>query len=275
MQKGIDVSYAQGIIDWDKVSRADIDFAVLRAGYGTATEDSQFARNAKNCNRLGIPVGVYWFSYAKTAAQARQEAVKCLQTIAPYQVDLFVAWDWENDSCAKAAAAGVTPTPALVSGMAEAFLGAIEDAGYTAVNYSNIDYLTRFFSAAVTSRWPVWVAQWPSRQLWRWPQTAAKSQYAGAHCMWQFGCFTGIPGIGGAVDADILYEEEIGMKEMTGEEIYNKLCGYLAELPCPEDQKANLQEAVSLGITDGKRPMLFTPRYQAALMAKKAATQNK
>lgn len=275
MQKGIDVSYVQGIIDWDKVSRVGIDFAILRAGYGTATEDGQFARNIKNCNRLGIPVGVYWFSYAKTAAQARQEAAKCLQTIAPYQVDLFVAWDWENDSYAKAVAAGVTPTQALVSGMAEAFLGAVEDAGYMAVNYSNVDYLTRFFSAAVTERWPVWVAQWPSRQLWQWPQTAAKSQYAGAHCMWQFGCFTGVSGIGGAVDADILYEEEFGMKEMTGEEIFNKLCEYLAELPCPEDQKANLKEAVSMGITDGTWPMLFTPRYQAALMAKKAATLNK
>lgn len=68
--------------------------------------------------------------------------------------------------------------------------------------------------------------------------------------------------------------EEIKVEEdeedMTGEEIYNKLNEYLKELPAPEWAKAELQEAIDAGITDGTRPMQMIPRYQAAIMAKRA-----
>ena len=73
--KGIDVSYAQGVIDWEKVKASGlVDFAILRAGYGRETTqvDTQFERNYAACKRLGIPVGVYWYSYATTAAEAEQ-----------------------------------------------------------------------------------------------------------------------------------------------------------------------------------------------------------
>ena len=62
--KGIDVSYAQGVIDWEKVKASGlVDFAILRAGYGKETTqvDTQFERNYAACKRLGIPVGVYWY----------------------------------------------------------------------------------------------------------------------------------------------------------------------------------------------------------------------
>ena len=57
---------------------------------------------------------------------------------------------------------------------------------------------------------------------------------------------------------------------MTGKEIYDALQGYLAEQPVPDWAAAELQEAVDLGITDGSRPMELIPRYQAAIMAKRA-----
>lgn len=57
---------------------------------------------------------------------------------------------------------------------------------------------------------------------------------------------------------------------MTGEEIYNALNGYLREQPCPDWAKGELQEAVNAGITDGGRPLELTPRYQTAIMAKRA-----
>ena len=63
--------------------------------------------------------------------------------------------------------------------------------------------------------------------------------------------------------------------EMTGEEIYNKLNEYLRPLACPDWAKAELQEAVDLGITDGGRPMELIPRYQAAIMAKRAVKGKK
>lgn len=64
----------------------------------------------------------------------------------------------------------------------------------------------------------------------------------------------------------IEYEED----SMTGEQIYKALNDYLREQPCPEWAKAELEEAVKLGITDGSRPCELIPRYQAAIMAKRA-----
>ena len=62
-----------------------------------------------------------------------------------------------------------------------------------------------------------------------------------------------------------------GDEDMTGEEIYMKLTEYLRGLPAPEWAKEELWEAVDMGITDGQRPMELCPRYQAAIMAKRAA----
>ena len=64
MKLGIDVSKWQGTIDWERVKAAGIEFAMLRAGYGAGNIDPQFERSAKECTRLGIRFGVYWFSYA-------------------------------------------------------------------------------------------------------------------------------------------------------------------------------------------------------------------
>ena len=76
-KKGIDVSRWQGTIDWEKVKADGVEFAMLRAGYGQGNIDAQFERNAGECTRLGIPFGVYWFSYAYTPAMARREAQCC------------------------------------------------------------------------------------------------------------------------------------------------------------------------------------------------------
>lgn len=67
----------------------------------------------------------------------------------------------------------------------------------------------------------------------------------------------------------ITYEED----DMTGEQIYKALNEYLREQPCPEWAKAELEEAVAMGITDGSRPCELIPRYQAAIMAKRAKEQ--
>ncbi|MPM04294.1 hypothetical protein SDC9_50570 [bioreactor metagenome] len=70
-----------------------------------------------------------------------------------------------------------------------------------------------------------------------------------------------------------LYEEDDDMAKMTGEEIYIALNEYLSDHEAPEWAKAELQEAVDLGITDGTRPMQLIPRYQAAIMAKRVASK--
>ncbi len=68
--------------------------------------------------------------------------------------------------------------------------------------------------------------------------------------------------------ADKFDEED---EDMTGEDIYRKLKDYLSTQPVPAWARDELQEAVDMGITDGTRPMELIPRYQAAIMAKRAA----
>ena len=62
-----------------------------------------------------------------------------------------------------------------------------------------------------------------------------------------------------------------GAEGLTGEEIWRRLTEYLASRPVPEWARCELAAAVALGITDGQRPTEPVPRYQAAIMAKRAA----
>lgn len=70
-------------------------------------------------------------------------------------------------------------------------------------------------------------------------------------------------------------DEDMDIAKLTPEECYEiiqKASEYMATLPLPTNWNAagELQEAVDLGITDGTRPMELTPRYQAAIMVKRA-----
>lgn len=67
------------------------------------------------------------------------------------------------------------------------------------------------------------------------------------------------------------FEEDI----MTGKEIYDALNSYLSKQPVPAWAKAELEEAKKLGITDGTEPMQLIPRYQAVILAKRAAERAK
>ena len=67
------------------------------------------------------------------------------------------------------------------------------------------------------------------------------------------------------------YIRPIEEERMTGKEIYDALCQYLSNQPVPAWARAELEEAAAMGITDGENPMQLIPRYQAAIMAKRAA----
>ena len=194
--KGIDVSEHQGVIDWEKV-KGHIDYAIIRAGYGKNHIDRQFVRNAQECNRLGIPIGAYWFSYALNAEQAKQEADYCIEALKAYKLEYPAAFDFEYDSANYAQKQGVTLTPSLVQSMASAFLLEIEAAGYFAANYANPDYINRYFGAALQKRFGLWLASWPKGT-----PNAAKPPMS---CiMWQWGS-SNVDGITGGVDSNFCY----------------------------------------------------------------------
>lgn len=186
---GMDVSYAQGSINWEQVKASGkIEFAILRAGYGRETSqvDTQFERNYAACKRLGIPVGVYWYSYATTAAEAEQEAKVCLQTIRGKQFEYPVAFDIEE-------ARSLPQADALCT----AFCNALEKQGYYAAIYTFKSALENNISAAIKSRYDIFLSHVGVQQ----------TSYAGAYGLWQYSWTGRILGISGDVDLDYAYKD--------------------------------------------------------------------
>lgn len=240
-KKGIDVSEWQGTIDWNKVKAAGIEFAMIKAGSGRNRVDPEFKRNISECNRLGIPCGVYWFSYAYTEELAHNEAKYCLEAIAPYKLDYPVAFDFEYDSVNNAAKLGIEITREMASSFARAFLEDIEAARYYAMLYTNSDYLKRYFDQDLAKRYDVWLAMWQAN-----PTLNDKPTQAGG--IWQYSDTGNVPGISKRVDLDAAYYDYPGIISANG-------------LNQPSDQEPELTEAerarqwaIAAGITDGENP---------------------
>ena len=240
-KKGIDVSEWQGTIDWDKVKAAGIEFAMIKAGSGRNRVDPEFKRNISECNRLGIPCGVYWFSYAYTEELAHNEAKYCLEAIAPYKLDYPVAFDFEYDSVNNAAKLGIEITREMASSFARAFLEDIEAARYYAMLYTNSDYLKRYFDQDLAKRYDVWLAMWQAN-----PNLNDKPTQAGG--IWQYSDTGNVPGISERVDLDAAYYDYPGIISANG---LNQPSGQEPELP--EAERAR-QWAIAAGITDGENP---------------------
>ena len=189
----IDVSEHQGVIDWEKAMH-HIDGAILRCGYGgdyTDQDDSMFRRNADECTRLGIPFGVYLYSYAKTIRQAQSEADHVLRLIKDYKLSYPVYLDLEESGTAEGAV-----ERAIVFG------DIIEEAGYWCGIYANL-YWWEVILKKGLERFTKWVAQYN-----------VCCEYDGAHLdIWQFTSKGNIPGVDGNVDMNECYRDfpaEIG-----------------------------------------------------------------
>lgn len=97
----IDVSYANGVIDWDKV-KPNVDGVIIRCGYGSdiaSQDDKQWKRNVAECERLGIPYGAYLYSYANTTDKIRSEIAHTKRLLSGHKPKLPVFYDLEERGC--------------------------------------------------------------------------------------------------------------------------------------------------------------------------------
>lgn len=190
--KGIDVSAFQGDIDWNKVKADGISFAILRAGYGKVASqvDAKFFQNYRNAKAAGVPVGAYWYSYAKTVEEAKLEAAACINTLKGTQLEYPIYYDVEENSQYKLG-------KAQVSAIIKAFCTAMEAAGYWVGLYTNSAWYNSVIEDDIKTRYAIWIAHWG----------VSKPSISGQYGLWQYnvGKNNPIRGIVGDVDLDYSY----------------------------------------------------------------------
>lgn len=194
MLKGIDVSTWQGnSIDWEKASE-EIDFAIVRIGFGTGTRDNTAKRNIAELNRLGIPYGVYYFSYAYTEEMARKEAKNTIAYIKEFGAKLSypIYFDWEYDSRKYAEKQGVKVSNDLLRKMATAYCEEIKAAGYYAGIYANPDYIKNYYGSDIFNKYDLWLAHYAS-------STSYKAN------IWQYTSSGKVAGVNGKADVNYCY----------------------------------------------------------------------
>ena len=192
--QGIDVSEHQGRIDWDAVKASGIDFAILRIGFGAPSwggrVDYQFSRNISECERLGIPYGIYIYSYARDDQQAADEASMVIDCLSGHNPRLPVYYDLEDKSIiADGRQSGI-------ASRARIFCNRISAAGYNPGIYANLFWFNNILTDSVfkSGSWDHWIAQYNS-----------KCHYTGNYSFWQYTSSGKVSGISGNVDMNYAY----------------------------------------------------------------------
>lgn len=190
MLKGIDVSYWQGTIDWEKVKASGIEFAFLRASVGDYYTDETFYYNITEAQRMGIKVGVYHFCRADTVESARAEARFFLEALKPYKLEFPVVVDIEDGRQQKLSVEELTR-------VAEVFCEEVKKAGYQPMIYASASWLNNKLDTKKLSDYEIWVAHWGT----------TKPAYRGSYGVWQYSCKGIVSGIKGSVDLNVAYKD--------------------------------------------------------------------
>lgn len=189
---GIDVSGWQGEIDYEKVKNAGVEFVFIKVGGTKGIDldyyiDSKFIRNIEGFNKVGIPVGIYFYSYGNDKEDSIRDAKWVLEQIKPYNVELEIAYDWENWSFYNR----FQNSFYTLTENANIFLDEINKAGYNGLLYGSKNYLEKVW---LETKHDVWLAHYNS-----------KTTYQGKYKYWQI-CDNGkVDGINANVDINIMY----------------------------------------------------------------------
>lgn len=198
MKSGIDVSYHNGVINWNEVTE---DFVIIRLGYGdnlSSQDDRQFFNNVKGCMNKGIPFGVYIYSYATNmygSASIESEVAHTKRLLSQIEGKPFCVYiDMEDNSTV-----GVG-RDALTS-FALKFCGDIERAGYKAGVYANEHWFRNYLDAIKLhdKGYSLWAAKYSQTQ----PSIGV------SYDIWQHTSNGQTSGVNGRVDMNWLYNDSL------------------------------------------------------------------
>lgn len=183
-RKGIDISRWQMKPDFSLL-KSQVDFVIAQIGFGryASQVDAEFERNYEKCKKYGIPIGGYWFSYASTVDEARQEAKACLANIKGKKFEYPIYFDIEGAACT-----------GDVSGKCKAFCEELEEAGWFAGIYISRSPAQTYLDSYCTKNYALWLAEYGSQLSW-----------SGPVGIWQYTSKGRFTGIDGDVDTNICY----------------------------------------------------------------------
>lgn len=200
----IDVSEWQGDIDWAKAKADGVEGVIIRLGYGEGNNaDKKAQRNISECKRLGIPFGIYWYSYADTPALAKEEGADVVSKLKQFGVnpsDLaypvyydLEKWTWEGHK---------PPTdPNVYNNIVNNWYSALQSAGYKNLGvYSYTSYLQGPLKHADIYAKTTWVAQYGARMGFDSFPTNSRG--------WQYTSTGKVDGISGNVDMNAFGNKE-------------------------------------------------------------------
>ena len=200
----IDVSEWQGDIDWAKAKADGVEGVIIRLGYGWGNNaDGKAQRNISECKRLGIPFGIYWYSYADTPSIAKEEGADVVAKLKQFGVNAsdlaypvyydLEKWTWKGHQ---------PPTdPNVYNDIVNNWYSALQSAGYKNLSvYSYTSYLQGPLKHADIYAKTTWVAQYGARMGFDSFPTDSRG--------WQYTSSGKVDGISGNVDMNAFGNKE-------------------------------------------------------------------
>lgn len=204
---GIDVSQYQGLINWDIV-KGHIDFAIIRCGFGQdlpGQDDKLFKRNADECTRLNIPFGIYLYSYAKNAADAKGEAKHVMRLIKNYKMAYPIYYDLEDENTTG------KQTNEVIANIAKTFAEELEKNGYYVGMYASLYWWKTKLTDPIFNKYTRWVANY-----------AAELNFDKEYDMWQYSSTGWVEGISTIVDLNYCYKDFPKIIKAAGKNNFDK-----------------------------------------------------
>lgn len=194
MKKGIDISTFQRNVDYNKLKKDGIEFAIIRCGYGREInqKDIMFEKHYEGLTKVGIPAGTYLYSYATSFGNAQKEIQNCLNLIKGKSFPVGVFYDLE-DSKTVGKLGKYT-----ITRMAQEWNNKISNAGYVAGIYANLNWFSNYIDIHKINNYKIWLAQYNS-------QITADFKPD----IWQYTSKGKVNGINGNVDMNYLINDYI------------------------------------------------------------------
>lgn len=188
---GIDVSSWQGDIDFEKVKEAGCEFVIIRIGFsyqGVLTVDRQFEYNIKEAKRVGLPVGIYLFTYDNSEEYLRSSLDFLFEELGDIELELPIVFDWEDFRNYQHYEMSFNELNHLY----DVFEEVVTSKGYKSMLYGSKSYLQSIWQNK--DKRPIWLAQYIDSPT-----------YYGPYEIWQISEDGKIDGISERADFDIRY----------------------------------------------------------------------